>query len=210
MPDSSAAQIDAEAPAAEATESRFGPKGDARRRRLIEAGYRIVLDQGMAGLTFRAVASGAKVPLGSASYYFSDKNALLLEVIRFARARVLARYHRTEERILAGVPWIEALADHVAHVTGEDQRALARDYEMFLYGFDHPDLTETSKSWITQSNPSLRRILPPDLLAPVSYMLEGMFLTSAKTGQRFSTEEVQGIFRHLVQPGSDTVPSLTP
>lgn len=198
MPPSSAPPDGTAAP--EAPESRFGPKGDARRRRLIEAGYRIVLEQGLAGLTFRAVAAGAKVPLGSASYYFTDKNALLLEIIRFARARVLAHYRRAEERILAGVPWIEALADHVAWVTGEDQRALARDYEMFLYGFDHPDLTETSKSWITQANPSLRRILPPDLLAPVSYMLEGMFLTSAKTGQRFTAEDVRRIFRQLVQP----------
>lgn len=184
------------------SKARFGPKGDARRSALIEAGYRVVLAHGLAGLTFRAVAAEAGVPLGSASYYFADKNVLLFEIISLARHRVLQAYEAVEARVVAGTPWIVALSEHVAWVTSENYQALVRDYEMFLYGFEHPELVELSKSWIILSHPSLRRILPPDLLAPVGYLLEGMFLAAAKTGRQFTADEVRHILGRMDAPGA--------
>jgi DNA-binding transcriptional regulator YbjK len=184
----------------EAGEPRFGAKGDAKRRALIEAAYRSVLAGGVQNLTFRAVASEAAVPLGSVSYYFATRTILVQEVLRHARARVQRNYRRVERRVKAGTPWVVALADHVAWVTGEDRPSLTRDYEMFLYGLDHDDLAEVSKTWTTSANESLLRILPPDLQEPVSFMLEGMFLTAAKTGRRFTSDEVG---RHLRRMAAD-------
>lgn len=175
----------------------FSTKGDFRRSAIIQAGYRVVQSSGLGGLTFRAVAQEAGVPLGSTSYYFADKNALLVEIVRFARDRVFDHYERLALEIEAGRPWIQVLAAHVEWVTTEDHNALVRDYEMFLYGFDNEELLELSRGWIICSNPILSRIMPAEVADSVSYLLEGVFLTSAKTGKSFSAAEVTTLLHRL-------------
>lgn len=181
---------------------RFGPKGDMRRQALIEAGYRVVFAQGLGALTFRAVAQEARVPLGSASYYFTDKNALLLEIVAFARKRVADHYAGLEAEVTAGRPWREALAAHVAWITSSDHMALRRDYEMFLIGFQDPALHEISRHWITLENPALRRLLPEDLRLTVCYVLEGIYLAAAKTERCFTATEVLAILQQIGAPRS--------
>ena len=176
---------------------RFSAKGDVRRTAIIQAGYRVVQASGLAGLTFRAVALEAGVPLGSTSYYFADKNILLVEIVRFARQRVFDHYAKLAAETEAGKPWIEVLAAYVEWVTTEDHSALVRDYEMFLYGFDTEELLELSRGWIFYSNPIFTRIVPADVADSVSYLLEGVFLTAAKTGKMFSAREIAALLHRL-------------
>lgn len=168
-----------------------------RRQALIEAGYRVVFAQGLGALTFRATAREARVPLGSASYYFHDKNALLLEIVALARKRISDHYATMEAEVAAGRPWREALAAHVAWATSCDRIALRRDYEMFLIGFQDPRLAEISKRWITLENPALARLLPAAVRQTVCLVLEGIFLAAAKTDRQFSATEVLQILHQI-------------
>lgn len=177
--------------------SRFGKKGDLRRQALIEAGYRVIQERGLANLTFRAVANEAGVPLGSASYYFADKVGLTAEIIRFARQRVSDQYQRLANDVAGGKPWQLALAELISHITSHDATALARDYEIFLYGFEQPQLQQMSRSWITLENPVLIQCLPEDLHNTISYLLEGIYLTSVKTGRQFSVSELLTTFGQI-------------
>ena len=180
-----------------AQDGRYSAKGDVRRTAIIQAGYRVVQASGIAGLTFRAVAQEAGVPLGSTSYYFADKNLLLVEIVRFARERIFDHYAKLAAETGAGKSWIDVLAAHVEWVTTEDHKALVRDYEMFLYGFETEELIELSRGWIFYSNPIFTQIVPADVAASVSYLLEGVFLTAAKTGKMFSASEIAALLHRL-------------
>jgi len=52
------------------TAPRPAPHGPARRRSILEATVRLLVRGGLAGVTHRAVAREADVPLAATTYYF--------------------------------------------------------------------------------------------------------------------------------------------
>ena len=64
-----------------------------RRQRIIDAAIRVVGEKGLAGLTHRAVAAAADVPLGSTTYHFRTLDELTVAALRQASegfAKVIA------------------------------------------------------------------------------------------------------------------------
>ncbi|AFT99664.1 TetR/AcrR family transcriptional regulator [Nocardia brasiliensis] len=55
-----------------------------RRDLLAAAGEQVIAERGVDGLTHRAVAEAAQVPLGSTTYYFADREDLLAAVLHRA------------------------------------------------------------------------------------------------------------------------------
>lgn len=58
-----------------------------RREALLEAAVRVVAQQGMRGLTHRAVEMEAGVPHGSTTYYFGTRHDLLVALMTYMRER---------------------------------------------------------------------------------------------------------------------------
>ena len=67
-------------PATRETGRRVGP-GAGRHRAILEATVRVLIRDGLAGVTHRAVAREAEVPLAATTYYFSSKEELLGEAL---------------------------------------------------------------------------------------------------------------------------------
>ncbi|MBJ7354080.1 MAG: TetR family transcriptional regulator [Thermoleophilaceae bacterium] len=61
-------------------------RGEARRAALIAAAIEVISESGIAGVTHRAVASRADVPLASTSYYFASIDELIEEAVTAAVA----------------------------------------------------------------------------------------------------------------------------
>ncbi|MHC1558140.1 TetR/AcrR family transcriptional regulator [Actinomycetospora sp. C-140] len=79
------------------------PRNPARRDQLLDAGLAVLAEQGARGLTFRAVDARAGVATGTATNYFTDRDALLAEL----GERIHARLEPGEEELgaaLAGAP----------------------------------------------------------------------------------------------------------
>lgn len=55
-------------------------KNPERRTALLDAAIEVLASEGARGLTFRAVDIAAKVPIGTASNYFANRDALLAQV----------------------------------------------------------------------------------------------------------------------------------
>jgi DNA-binding transcriptional regulator YbjK len=62
-------------------------EGVDRREALLEAAVRVVAQQGMRGLTHRAVEMEAGVPHGSTTYYFGTRHDLLVALMTYMRER---------------------------------------------------------------------------------------------------------------------------
>jgi DNA-binding transcriptional regulator YbjK len=61
-----------------------GPTDPERHVRIARAALEVIARRGIAGLTHRAVAEQAEVPLGSTTYHYADRDALLLAAIEEA------------------------------------------------------------------------------------------------------------------------------
>jgi DNA-binding transcriptional regulator YbjK len=62
-------------------------RGERRRRAILEAALRVIGRDGVAGLTHRAVAEEAGVPLAATTYYFASKADVLREAAELAIER---------------------------------------------------------------------------------------------------------------------------
>ncbi|NUS73994.1 MAG: TetR family transcriptional regulator, partial [Corynebacteriales bacterium] len=88
-----------------------------RRAALVDAAIEVLAREGARGLTFRAVDSEAKVPGGTASNYFVNRDELLIQAARRVYER-LEPDPATVERQLATAPTREAYTELMLEVVG--------------------------------------------------------------------------------------------
>lgn len=117
-----------------------------RREELLEAAIRVVSQQGMRGLTHRAIETEAGLPHGSTTYYFGTRHDLLVALMAYmaerggralepiAKQLTLQLADRSRPFDIAGlaqamVAWIDSEA-HVELARYELQVTAARDPEM--------------------------------------------------------------------------------
>ena len=110
-----------------------------RRTEILDAALRVLAEQGMRGLTHRAVDAAAGIAAGSTSYYFRSRSALVAGCV----ARLVELDQAVEvPEMAAAAPGglVDALvAVTVAMATTGRHRTLAR-YELSLAGVREPGL----------------------------------------------------------------------
>jgi DNA-binding transcriptional regulator YbjK len=119
-------------------------KGAARREAIVAAAARLVAAEGPDGVSHRAVAAAAGVPLAATTYYFGSLDDLLVAAVQRAADDELAPI--TE--LVAALPRRASSADRVAGIVldvvlGPDRLEdadLQAHYERFLAGGRHPSL----------------------------------------------------------------------
>lgn len=108
---------------------------------------RVIIAGGLAGLTHRAVADEAQVPLGSTTYHFADRNDLLVAAMGVAidaERRLVARFVESDEGTLP-----ERLAKFLAAqtVNRHSRDRLRAAYELYVVAARSDALRPISAQW---------------------------------------------------------------
>lgn len=119
-------------------------RGEERRRQLLHATLDLIRERGVEAVTHRAVGERADVPLGSVTYYFPTKDALLREALECwvseevarleAVAAAIEREHLSPEE--GAARWSELLR-------GNDPAQVAQ-FELYLQAARIPELREAA------------------------------------------------------------------
>lgn len=125
-------------------------RGGVRKAAILEAALRVIGDKGLAGLSMRAIAAEAGLPLGALGYYFKAKDDLILEAFEL-------HTRRETDRVLAAFAGIEngdhadAVAEHLTafihHGLTEARTSLVAEYEFLIESTRRPDLARVSRAW---------------------------------------------------------------
>jgi len=102
------------------------PSLSPRRRELLEAAVHVVADEGLRGLTHRAVDRRAGLPEGTCSAYLRTRQALQLAVTEYVSATLAAD--------------VDALAAELVECTGDEDRAVALTLALFERWLDEREL----------------------------------------------------------------------
>ncbi|MQA77459.1 MAG: TetR family transcriptional regulator [Streptosporangiales bacterium] len=116
-----------------------------RRTALVDAAIEVLAREGARGLTFRAVDTGAGVPVGTASNYFSTRDDLFNHVGRRIHVRMMPSTAEAEAAERAGPTRAAAVAQLQAlfgRVVGDRDGYLAL-LELRLEATRRPELRET-------------------------------------------------------------------
>jgi DNA-binding transcriptional regulator YbjK len=98
-----------------------------RRRQLLDAARHVIADQGLKGLTHRAVDRQAGLPEGSCSAYWRTRNALQAALTEYVAASLLADVDGLTEQIRVCGP-------------DDEQASVAATLELFLRWLDQREL----------------------------------------------------------------------
>lgn len=121
-----------------------------REQAMLDAAVRLLASEGRGGVTHRAVAAEAGVPLGATTYYFESRDDLLERA--FARwAEVETARFADEDRRLARVRSPRGLADglidSIAEAVVPDRSYYIAEYELWLEAARRPELRPTAARW---------------------------------------------------------------
>lgn len=124
-----------------------GPTDPERRQRIADAAIAVVAERGVEGVTHRAVAAAAGVPLGSTTYHFATLDDLLGEALRTAAQHNIARLRAWERDLPAGADLAAALADLCVRGLEEERAQTVVEYELYVAALHRPSLRRASQSW---------------------------------------------------------------
>lgn len=125
-------------------------KGAKRKTEIIDAALRIIGRDGLLEVSMRAVAGEAAVPLGTVTYYFSNKEELI-------EAAFLRHTQRETARIVAAITRLgtltqadlaRGLADFVIQGLTEYREQLIAEYQFLNASVRHENLQRALTAWL--------------------------------------------------------------
>ncbi|MFK4296766.1 DNA-binding transcriptional regulator YbjK [Arthrobacter sp. GAS37] len=153
---------------------RFDPD---RRNRIIDAVLAVIAENGVAGTSFRRIATQADVPLGSMTYHFSGMQELLetgferfvsQSLARLEDRLEPARDHRDAGKIILAIIHEDATADPPRHL------ALSRELQALV--IRDPALRNIANEWVEGSARILKRYFDPITAVILEILMDGLTL----------------------------------
>lgn len=108
-----------------------------RRQRIIDAAIAVVAERGIAGLSHRAVAAAADVPLGSTTYHFASLDDLLVAALRQVNGVWLADFARWVDGIDPALPLADEVVRLIRDNLAADRSRTELEYELYLAALRH-------------------------------------------------------------------------
>ncbi|WP_183093736.1 TetR/AcrR family transcriptional regulator [Nocardioides stalactiti] len=118
---------------------RHGPSAQARREALLRATVEVTAEQGVAGVTHRAVTERAGLPLATVSYFFSSIDELAGEALRTFMAEEQARQASLADGLVAAEMSVDEAGRAFAAAAAPRLPETLALFEALLYAARHPE-----------------------------------------------------------------------
>ncbi|GAA1654558.1 TetR/AcrR family transcriptional regulator [Georgenia ruanii] len=178
------------------TEVAGGRKNDPlRKQRITEAAARVIAERGIDGLTFRSVALAAKVPLGSTTYYFADKDELVTAAISVFRERSTELFRDLLTDFVTELGLAGGVAALVEEMTVRRHSVLVADYRIYLSLLGRPQLASGQPGWDLAD--LLRPHCSPATARLLSYVVEGILIKAVMEDVMVFAAELEPLLRRI-------------
>jgi DNA-binding transcriptional regulator YbjK len=175
------------------------PNDPDRRDRIAKAAIEVVAERGIDGLTHRAVAAAAGVPLGSTTYHFQTLDDLLEVALQRAAADNVERLRQWERSLPAGADFALALAELVMSYLREEYSHNVVEYDLYVAALHRPRLRPASSAW----DDALIELFGSRTDALTGRLLAGLFcgllMQAAVSEPAPSYVEVEDLFRRAIE-----------
>ncbi|MGW8061287.1 TetR/AcrR family transcriptional regulator [Streptomyces ziwulingensis] len=171
-----------------------------RRQRLVDAAIRVVGRKGIAGLSHRAVAAEADVPLGSTTYHFATLDELLVAALRQANegfARVVAAHPALAD---PGADLPAGLARVLGAWLAGDRTGVELEYELYLAALRRPALRPVAAEWAQGVGGLLADRTDPVTARALVAVLDGICLQVLLTDTPYDEEYAREVLARVIPP----------
>lgn len=179
-----------------------GPADPGRRERIMAATQRLLLEEGIGGLSHRAVAREAGVPLGSTTYYFETLDDLLDGATR----RLTEQYAHWLHEWGAGLgdpspaELVEHLADLVETQLAGSRAELVLSFELMSAAMRRPELRPAAVLYAETEREVIAAHTDPHTARALVLVLDGILLQSLAARTPPSRQEITAPLAALLTP----------
>jgi DNA-binding transcriptional regulator YbjK len=160
-------------------------KGDARRRAIARAGAHVLRTTGIEGLTHRAVALEADIPLGSTTYYYATRDDLVEAAVTYATERSIA-WLTAWGRDQANSDITAALPDMLYRYLTDYRATAAFEVELYVLAARRPELRVHTSRWTDAFVDILAGFVPRDVAAHAAATFNGLLLINISSERAVS------------------------
>lgn len=183
--------------------------GARKREQILDASVQVFGTGGSAAVTHRAVAEAAQVPLGSTTYYFTDRDDLLLQTMAHAReaeAVRLAAIVDALEGTLSVDRAVDVLTEMFFDKTVADPLYDLALFEMFMEATRKASLRPVTQAWSAMIATLVDRVLPPSdpalprdqVVQIVACLVDGLMLEAVSNAE-LEVSDLAGRLRLVVE-----------
>ncbi|MCD9145384.1 TetR/AcrR family transcriptional regulator [Streptomyces albireticuli] len=182
----------------------------ARRRRdpqkrieeITAATEQVIAERGIEGLTHRAVAEKAGVPLGATTYHFATKDDLITAALQ----RAVDRYAAYLQDWAARRPGLTAdqltvlLTDALLDCFGPQRDQQVLEFELYLAALRRPALRPVADQYIQLTIDTLAHYTDPVTATTAAVAITGLTLRGLAGTQTPTRTEIETCLRRLLTP----------
>ncbi|MGW0178901.1 TetR/AcrR family transcriptional regulator [Nocardia sp. NPDC003345] len=165
------------------------PRDPHRRQRILDAARELIPREGLAGLTHRAVAAAAGVPVGSTTYYFADLTELVEAALADSAAATRAALAGWAAELERGHDLPADLAGLTAACLAEPEQTLTVN-ELYLAATRHPELRPLARVWFDGLVQILTPYAGPAAARAVAIFLDGALLHALSSDSPLHAEDL--------------------
>ncbi|MBS1878498.1 MAG: TetR family transcriptional regulator [Actinobacteria bacterium] len=167
-----------------------------RRQRIARAAIEVVAERGLEGLTHRAVAKQAGVPLGSTTYHFSDREEMLEAAMREAAAETERNLRAWADSVGPDDDLVDALVELVRRDSSE-RRGTVVSLELYLAALKRPSLRDAAVRWSANLRREVERFTDPLTAAALAAAADGILLASLASGEPVDLAAAAAVLRRV-------------
>jgi len=171
------------------------PKGEARRRALLDGVLAVLEEGGPSAVTHRAVARAAGVPVSAATYYFAGRDDLLRAALRHATTDWVRSFDRLERASLTD------LAETLVRYAITERGSARAQYELLFAAMRDESLREDAELWYSSLEHVLARAgVPDERVDVVALAVDGLIVRMLWRGQPGTVAATERVLRDVVGP----------
>ena len=166
-----------------------------RAHRIATAALEVVAQRGVGGLTHRAVAAAAAVPLGSTTYYSKTLDDLLETAMRKAKAQTDCELAQLSIDIATAGEVSRPLAAYLYRTVTEQFGRTVVEFELYLAALRRPQLKTLSDAWGQALGATLVKYVGEHTAMALSMLSDGLLLKSVVQHCPLPQSEILALLR---------------
>ena len=170
-----------------------------RPRRLALVALDVVGERGVEGLTHRAVASAANVPLGSTTYHFKTLDDLLAAAMVEAKAATDAEMAAWSATVGPETDLIHAIAQYVTELLEHQRSRTVVEVELYLAALRRPQLRQLADDWNRAFPAILEQHTDAETAQALALAFDGLLLHGLTQGAAYRIEDVERVLRRVAR-----------
>ncbi|MCF3102226.1 TetR family transcriptional regulator [Streptomyces roseoverticillatus] len=189
--------------------SSSGSPPPCRIEEIVVATEKVIAERGIEGLTHRAVAEVAGVPLGATTYHFATKDDLITAVLK----RCVDRFADYLEDWVAQRPGLTAeqltvlLTDVLMSCFGPQRDQQVVEFELYLAALRRPALRPVADQYIELTVRALAHYTDPVTATAAAAAMNGLTLRGLAGTGTPRKAEIEGALRRILTPNPALLPA---